>query len=265
MNRAATPLGRLVLVPNTLDLGAAPEPIEHILSAGVLRRAAGLRHWAVENAKTTRAFLKRVEAVTPLALPLQALSIRELPRPRKGSGDKPGATGDDSALWRDLLAPALAGEDVGLLSEAGLPAVADPGALLVQQAHALGVVVEPLAGPSSLTLGLAASGLNGQRFAFEGYLPQEAVGRAKRIRELEQRSRQEGQTQLVIETPYRNTPLLAALLQHLQPGTRLSVACGLTSADGWCRTLKVADWRRLPEPQRQLPDKLPAVFMWLAT
>ena len=262
---AAAPTGRLVLVPNTLDLGAAPEPIQHILSDGVLRRAAGLRHWAVENAKTTRAFLKRVEAVVPLAAPLQALDIRELPRPRKGGGPAlPGQASQEAAAWRELLAPALAGEDVGLLSEAGLPAVADPGAALVQQAHALGVVVEPLSGPSSLTLGLAASGLNGQRFAFEGYLPQDAGGRTKRIRELEQRSRQEQQTQLVIETPYRNTALLAALVQQLQPATQLSVACGLTSAEGWCRTLKVADWRRLPEAQRQLPDKLPAVFMWLA-
>lgn len=266
--QGAAAKGRLVLVPNTLDLGATPEPIEAILSAGVLRRAAGLRHWAVENAKTTRAFLKRVETFAPLAAALQELDIRELPRPRKGgSADKPGpaaTAGHEAQAWRDLLAPALAGEDVGLLSEAGLPAVADPGAALVQQAHALGIVVEPLPGPSSLTLGLAASGLNGQRFAFEGYLPQDAGGRAKRIRELELRSRQEQQTQLVIETPYRNTPLLAALVQQLQPGTLLSVACGLTSADGWCRTLKVADWRRLPDAQRQLPDKLPAVFMWLA-
>jgi 16S rRNA (cytidine1402-2'-O)-methyltransferase len=268
---APTAPGRLVLVPNTLDLGAVPEPIEQVLSTGVLRRAAGLQYWAVENAKTTRAFLKRVGEVLPLAQPLQALDIRELPRPRKGGAEKlstaaaQAQASAEAQAWRALLAPALAGHDVGLLSEAGLPAVADPGATLVHMAHSLGVVVEPLPGPSSLTLGLAASGLNGQRFAFEGYLPQEASARAKRVRELELRSRQEQQTQLVIETPYRNSALLGALLQLLQPGTQLSVACGLTSAEGWCRTQRVSDWRRLSEAQRQLPDKLPAVFMWLAS
>lgn len=253
--------GRLVLVPNTLDLGAAPTPIQDVLSTGALQRAAGLKHWVVENAKTSRAFLKRVGEVTPLAAPLQALDLRELPRPRKGA---PQAAVEPRE-WQSLLAPALAGQDVGLLSDAGLPAVADPGAALVAAAHELGVAVEPLPGASALTLALAASGLNGQRFAFEGYLPQLADERAARVRELEARSRREGQTQLVIETPYRNPALLTALVQVLQPGTRLSVACGLTSSGGWCRTLPVARWRQpgnvaLPT----LPTDLPAVFMWLA-
>ncbi|HEV8690727.1 MAG TPA: SAM-dependent methyltransferase, partial [Ideonella sp.] len=165
-----------------------------------------------------------------------------------------------------LLAPTRQGHDVGLLSDAGLPAVADPGAALVAAAHAQGVMVEPLAGASSLTMALAASGLNGQRFAFEGYLPQQAVERQQRVRELEQRSRREGQTQLVIETPYRNEALLQALSQHLQADTRLSVACGLTSANGWCRTQPVSAWRReLASAERtRMPDTLPAVFMWLA-
>lgn len=257
----SAPTGRLVLVPNTLDLGAAPEPIEQVLSAHALRRAAGLTHWVVENAKTARAFLKRVEAVVPLAAPLQALAIQELPRARKGGGDAVPA-----AAWDALLAPALAGQDVGLLSDAGLPAVADPGAALVAAAHARQVTVEPLAGASSLTLALAASGLNGQRFAFEGYLPQQPAERQQRVRELEQRSRREQQTQLVIETPYRNEALLQALVQQLQPDTRLSVACGLTSAGGWCRTLPVSAWRKGLEHagRAPMPDTLPAVFMWLA-
>lgn len=253
--------GRLVLVPNTLDLGAAPEPIDQVLSAHALRRAAGLQHWVVESAKTARAFLKRVDAVVPLAVPLQTLAMQELPRARKGSGNAV-----DANEWKSLLAPALSGHDVGLLSDAGLPAVADPGAALVAAAHVLGLTVEPLAGASSLTLALAASGLNGQRFAFEGYLPQNSADRQQRVRELEQRSRREGQTQLVIETPYRNEALLQALSQALQPETRLSVACGLTSLTGWCRTQAVSAWRRELQTAARMPmpDTLPAVFMWLA-
>jgi 16S rRNA (cytidine1402-2'-O)-methyltransferase len=253
--------GRLVLVPNTLDLGAAPEPIDQVLSAHALRRAAGLQHWVVESAKTARAFLKRVDALVPLAAPLQTLAMQELPRARKGSG-----SAVDADEWKSLLAPALAGHDVGLLSDAGLPAVADPGAALVACAHVLGLTVEPLAGASSLTLAVAASGLNGQRFAFEGYLPQNAVERQQRVRELEQRSRREGQTQLVIETPYRNETLLQALSQTLQPETRLSVACGLTSLTGWCRTQTASAWRRELQTagRSPMPDTLPAVFMWLA-
>ena len=258
MTAAVNNRGRLVLVPNTLDLGAEPSPLDEVITRHVMQRAASLQHWAVENAKTARAFLKRVDAQVPLAGPLQSLHIQELPRARKGDGQ--GQV--PAQAWRDLLAPALAGQDVGLLSDAGLPAVADPGAALVKAAHEAGIVVEPLPGASSLTLGLAASGLNGQRFAFEGYLPQLADERQKRVKELELRSRREGQTQLVIETPYRNQALMDALVGILQPGTRLSVACGLTSPGGWCETRTVAQWRQ--GPGRTLPDKLPAVFMWLA-
>lgn len=253
--------GRLVLVPNTLDLGTAPEPIDQVLSAHALRRAAGLSHWVVENAKTARAFLKRVDAQVLLGVPLQGLDIKELPRARKGSGEAVSA-----GAWAALLAPAEAGHDLGLLSDAGLPAVADPGAGLVAAAHAHGLTIEVLAGASSLTMALAASGLNGQRFAFEGYLPHQPGERQQRVRDLEQRSRREGQTQLVIETPYRNEALLQALAQQLQPNTRLSVACGLTSSAGWCRTQAVADWRRELQMTGRppMPDTLPAVFMWLA-
>lgn len=258
MSEAPT-TGRLVLVPNTLDLGTEPSPLNEVLSPAVVARAARLTHWVVENAKAARAFLKRIDAQTPLAQPLQSLQITELPRPRKGDagGQVP------AAAWHELLTPALAGQDLGLLSDAGLPAVADPGAALVQAAHAAGITVEPLAGASSLTLALAASGLNGQRFAFEGYLPQHASERAQRVRDLEQRSRREGQTQLVIETPYRNQALLEALVQLLHPETRLSVACGLTSPGGFCRTRRVVDWRSQPLPT--MPDRLPAVFLWLAS
>lgn len=248
--------GRLLLVPNTLDLGAAEVELQDVLPLGVIRQAAALAHWAAEDARSARAFLKRVAAVVPLAQPLQATSIRELPRPRKGSREPVPA-----AEWQALLAPALAGHDLGLISEAGLPAVADPGAALVEAAHAAGVPVLPLAGASSLLLALAASGLNGQSFAFVGYLPQDAAARTARLRELEATSRRLQQTQLVIETPYRNAALLAALLATLAPETRLSVSCGLTLSEGWTRSERVGAWRKTPVA---MPDRLPAVFSFLA-
>jgi len=256
--------GRLVLVPNTLDLGATPEPLDRILPPEVIRRAARLTHWVVENAKSARAFLKRVDDVHPLAAPLQAQHIVELPRPVKG---RPVAA--PAVDWSTLLWPTTQCQDIGLLSEAGLPGVADPGAELVAAAHRSGIGVEVLAGSSALTLAVAASGLNGQRFAFEGYLPQDAGARVRRIRQLEQRSASEGQTQLVIETPYRNNALLKALLEALKPDTLLSVACGLTSMDGFCATAEVRAWRTPDSAHRTnlpttLPDKLPAVFLWLA-
>lgn len=250
--------GTLWLVPNTLDLGtpeAASADLRAVLPQGVIEVAARLGHWVCENAKTTRAFLKRVDAVVPLARPLQALDIRELPRPPKGR-----AVAAD-ADWRPLLAPALAGDDLGLISEAGLPAVADPGAALVAAAHAAGVPVRPLAGPSALLLALAASGLDGQSFAFVGYVPQEASAQAQRLRELEAQSRRLGQTQLMIETPYRNAALLRGLLAALAPATRLSVSCGLTLAAGFTRSDTVARWRERPS---ELPGDMPAVFALLA-
>ena len=252
----AAPAGRLLLVPNTLDLGAESVDVQELLPLGVLRQAAALQHWAVEDARSARAFLKRVHAVVPLAQALQAIDIRELPRPRKGSGaDVPAAE------WAALLAPALAGHDLGLLSEAGLPAVADPGASLVHAAHAAGLAVVPLAGASSLLLALAASGLNGQSFAFVGYLPQDASARTARLRELEALSRRLQQTQIVIETPYRNAALLAALLAGLQPGTRLSVSSGLTGPAAWTRNATVAEWRGRGSV---MSDREPAVFCLLA-
>lgn len=248
--------GTLVLVPNTLDLGEQAVPLGAVLAQEVICRAASLAHWAVEDARSARAFLKRVDALVPLAQPLQNTAIIELPKARKGSREPVPA-----AEWHALLAPALAGHDLGLLSEAGLPAVADPGAALVQAAHAAGVPVLPLPGASALLLALAASGLNGQSFAFLGYLPQEAAARAARIKELEALSRRQAQTQLVIETPYRNAALLAALVATLSPTTRLSVSCSLTLPGGWTRSDSVARWRATPV---DLPDRAPAVFAWLA-
>lgn len=257
-----TSRGRLLLVPNTLDLGCVPEgatppDLGQVLPQAVLQTAARLTHWVAENAKTTRAFLKRVDAVLPLATPLQQLDIQVLPRPAKGGG----ATETPAAAWHALLAPALAGHDLGLISEAGLPGVADPGAGLVLAAHRAGITVLPMSGPSSLVLALAASGLNGQSFAFVGYLPTDAAQRLKRIQELQQISSRQRQTQLVIETPYRNKALAEALLQALSPETLLSISCGLTLAQGWSQTHPVSRWR---QQGVRLPDDIPAVFAWLA-
>jgi len=248
--------GTLYLVPNTLDFGVAAQgPLSDVLPMGAIRIAARLSCWVAENAKTTRAFLKRVDAEVPLAQPLQSLQIVELPRPMKGG--KPGTAPNLDGL----LAPALAGQDLGLISEAGMPAIADPGAALVQAAHRLQVAVVPLAGPSSLLLALAASGLNGQSFAFVGYLPVDTGERGARIRELEALSRRSGQTQIFIETPYRNEALLGALLATMSAQTRLSVSCGLTLHDGWTRSDTALAWKAAPRP---IPNDVPAVFALLA-
>jgi len=254
--------GRLFLVPNALDLGGEAGDLRDVLPDGVLRIAARLQYWAVEDARSTRAFLKRVDAVHPLSQALQALHIAEMPRPQKGRpSNSPAAARAAGDPWADLLAPAWAGHDLGVLSEAGLPGVADPGARLVDAAHRAGLEVVALPGPSSLVLALAASGLQGQQFAFVGYLPQEPEARARRIRELEALSRKADQTQLLIETPYRNQAVLQALLTNLSPATRLSISIGLTLPGGYSRTAPVAQWRQVPPA---LSDRMPAVFGLLA-
>ena len=179
--------GVLYLVPTPLDFGIAqdtPALAGQWLPAETLTAASRLTHWITENAKSTRAFLKRVETVAGLAAPLQAQHIVELPRTAHKKGDH-APQADNDAQARELLAPALLGHDMGLVSEAGMPAIADPGSSIVRAAHAMGLRVVPLTGPISLMLALAASGLNGQGFAFVGYVPQEASERAKRLRELE--------------------------------------------------------------------------------
>ena len=251
--------GRLLLMPNTLDLGAAEVPLTDVLAAGVISAASRLLHWVVEDARSARAFLNRVNKITPLAQPLQQTLICELPRPPKGAPRPAPATG--ASPWAALLAPALAGHDIGLLSEAGLPGVADPGALLVAAAHEAGVPVVALSGPSSITLAIAASGLNGQSFVFHGYLPAESGARRARLRELEAASRKLQQTQVFIETPYRNAAMLETCVESLQPATKLAIACGLTLADGWAHTRSVAQWKAT---RVQLPDRVPAVFSLLA-
>lgn len=255
--------GTLYLVPTPLDFGMAlpdPAPVSQWLPAETLGVASRLTHWITENAKSTRAFLKRVETTHGLAAPLQSLHIAELPRAAHKKGDHaPQAETDGRA--KAMLAPALQGHDMGLVSEAGMPAIADPGSSIVRAAHALGVNVVPLIGPVSLMLALAASGLNGQHFAFVGYVPQEATERARRLRELETLALKTGQTQLFIETPYRNTALLQALLQTLHPHTRMAVCCALSLPGQVIRSALVSDWKRDRQLLAALPLDTPAVFL----
>ena len=252
---ATTQPGTLYLVPAPLDFGCASQsPLDNSMPAGTLAVAARLQHWVCENAKSTRAYLKRVDVSHPLAHTLQTLNLQELPREVHKKGDH---TGNFDA--RPLLAPALQGHDMGLVSEAGMPAIADPGSSVVRAAHELGVPVVPLVGPVSLLLALAASGLNGQNFAFVGYLPQDAAERAQRIRELEALALRHGQTQMFIETPYRNAVLLQALLQTLQPHTRLSTSTGLTLDTARTHSMTVNSWK---QTAGAAPDNsTPAVFL----
>jgi 16S rRNA (cytidine1402-2'-O)-methyltransferase len=254
--------GTLYLVPSTLDLGipAAPTPLDDVLPALTIRTAARLTHWVVENAKSARAFLKRVDEVCPLAAPVQAQHMQTLAAPAKGGKAAFGAADRRGAL-APLLEPLRRGHDVGLLSEAGMPGVADPGAELVAAAHDEGLAVQALVGPSALLLALAAAGLNGQSFAFVGYLPVAAPARAARIRELEALSRRTAQTQLFIETPYRNAQVLDTLLNTLAGSTRLAIAHGLTTPLGWSRTHTVAHWQR---HRPSLHSDVPAVFSLMA-
>lgn len=246
--------GRLYLVPTPLDFGCAQQaPLADVLPAGTIAVAAQLTHWICENAKTTRAFLKRVGERQPLALPLQQQRITELPREVHKKGDHGPAAFDA----RPLLQDAVQGADIGLVSEAGMPAVADPGSSVVRAAQDLGIAVVPLVGPVSLLLALAASGLNGQNFAFVGYLPQDATQRTQRLRELEALALRTGQTQMFIETPYRNAALWQAMLQGLKGSTRIAVASALTLPEMQCRAGTAAWWKQQPVP---VANDLPAVF-----
>lgn len=250
---ADAPCGILFLVPATLDFGVATQiPLQDVLPARSLQVASRLSHWISEDAKSTRAFLGRVNELYPLAIPIQGQHIQELPREVHKKGDHKG-----NFDGRTLLAPALEGHDMGLVSEAGMPAVADPGSSIVRAAHDLGIQVVPLVGPVSLLLALAASGLNGQNFAFVGYLPQDATQRAQSIRSLETLALKTGQTQLFIETPYRNPAMLESLLHTLGPQTRLAVSSGLTLDSAHIRSDTVKHWRQRPTP---VDKRVPAVF-----
>jgi 16S rRNA (cytidine1402-2'-O)-methyltransferase len=237
--------GTLFLIPNTLG---ETEALANVLPEQVQRITSQLDYFVAENAKTARAFLKLVGVQHPLRKPMQEIKIAEL------------NVNTPAAALNDLLAPLLAGQDGGLVSEAGVPAVADPGADLVRLAHQHKIPVRPLVGPSSLLLAVMASGLNGQSFAFNGYLPTDAAQRAARIKELEQRSRKEKQTQLFIETPYRNAAMLEALMASCAPGTLVCVATDLSLPSETIRTMTAAQWKSAPAPDFH---KKPTVFLLL--
>ena len=229
--------GTLYLIPT--PLGA--DDIAWTTPAAVRQCAAGLGHYIVEHPKTARQFLKQIGCI----LPLQEIRMQVL---------------NEHTPFNELeglLAPLLAGNDVGLLSEAGCPAVADPGAGLVRLAHQRNLRVVPLVGPSSILLALMASGLNGQRFVFRGYLPAERSKRVSKIVELERDSIARDQTQIFIETPYRNQKLLESLVFTCHDDTVLCIACNLTLASEYISTRTVREWRHsLPE----LNEK-PAIFL----
>jgi 16S rRNA (cytidine1402-2'-O)-methyltransferase len=223
----------LILYAIPTPLGGSPEAA---LPAPAIRTVRSIQDFVVENAKSARAFLGA------LGMPVRQLRIAEI--------------GQES----DPLGPLREGRPLGLLSEAGCPAIADPGAALVEAAHREGFRVVPLVGPSSIILALGASGLEGQRFAFCGYLPREAPEREKRIRRLEKRSRDEDETEIFIETPYRNDALLGSLLSACSPRTRLCVAADLTLPTESIRSAPIADWTKSPSAI----GKRPAVFLLLA-
>lgn len=233
--------GTLFLVPVSLgECGWTS-----FLPADVQQCAARLQHFVVENARAARAHLKQIDFPGVL----RDTDIRELP-------DKAS-----NAVLDALLAPALEGRDIGLMSDAGCPAVADPGARLVARAHALGIRVAPMVGPSSILLGLMGSGLNGQSFAFHGYLPVQEGERDTSLRGLEDDSRRLGRTQIFIETPYRNDRMLDALLKICSPETRLCIACDLSTANEYLVTRTIGAWRKAERP---CIAKRPALFLLLA-
>jgi 16S rRNA (cytidine1402-2'-O)-methyltransferase len=240
MNEAPLPPA-LYLVPNVLG---TMDPV-HVLPRATLAVARALRDWVVETPKSARAFLGTLAVGVPIA----ELSITAL-------GESP-----DAAHLQALMLPVAQGRPVGMLSDAGVPAVADPGALLVAAAHRAGIRVVPLVGPSSLLLALMASGLEGQRFAFHGYLPQRAEERAVAIRRLERDSRAQRQTQLFIETPYRSVAMLETLRATLDPSTQLCVAADLTLPGESVETLPAAEWRHRDVA---VYAKRPAIFLLLA-
>ncbi|HZZ93829.1 MAG TPA: SAM-dependent methyltransferase [Usitatibacter sp.] len=236
-----TASGRLYLVPAWLSEDTPPADT---VPAAVLARMRLLERFVVEDARSARRYL----AACAHPKPMRELALEELNE----------HTADDAIPA--LLKPLLAGTDTGLLSEAGVPAVADPGAKLVAAAHANGVAVVPMVGPSSILLALMASGLDGQRFRFVGYLPAAAAARKDAITELERQSARHRETQVFIETPYRNDAMLQELLATCRPQTRLAIAAELTGPGEWIRSAPISRW------QRDVPKigKRPAIFLLLA-
>ncbi len=228
----------LFLIPVTLG----ETPIEQVLPAYNHEVIMGIRHFIVEDIRSARRFLRK----TDREFPIDDCTFYEMGKHA------------DEKLFSQNLQPLREGKPVGVISEAGCPAVADPGADIVAIAQREGLRVVPLVGPNSMIMAVMSSGLGGQSFAFNGYLPVDPADRAKRLKTLETRAWTEGQTQLFIETPYRNQKMFQALLSALRPQTRLCIAAGITTKDEYIRTLRISEWKNT-----QLPDlsKMPAIFL----
>lgn len=235
------PSGILHLIP--VSLGEAPA--ETWLPQAARETASRLDTYIAENAKTARAFLKQMGTATPL----QEIAIHTL------------SSKVQESQMCEWLQPLVDGGEIGLVSEAGCPAVADPGARVVALAHKMGIHVRPWVGPSSILLSLMGSGLEGQRFAFHGYAPVEPAARARQLKEWESGSKKLEQTQIFIETPYRNEAMFETLKKTLQADTRLCVARALTTGQEWIQTHTIAQWKTIPAPDLA---KKPTIFLFLA-
>lgn len=233
----------LYLIPVTLG----DTPIDQVLPPHNTRIISNLRHFIVENVRTARRFLKQCNR----EINIDTLTFYELNKHTRRN------------QIADYLLPMKSGESVGVISEAGCPAVADPGADVVAIAQQNGYKVVPLVGPSSMLMAIMASGFNGQSFAFHGYLPIDAAERAKKLKQLENRAYNEDQTQLFIETPYRNQKLAEDILQHCRPQTRLCIAMNISCADEYIVTKTVQAWNAKTNGRASLPDmhKKPCVFL----
>ena len=230
--------GTLYLIPCFI----AETDYREVLPEKIREVVAPLQYFAVENIRSARRFIRRILPDKPID-PLTFYDIGKR---------------SDRTVAREALTPCRQGFDLGVISEAGVPAVADPGALVVREAHRLDIPVVPLSGPSSLLMALMASGLSGQNFAFNGYLPIDPTARANRLRQLEKRSEAESSAQLFIETPFRNGQMLQAILGACSPTTLLTAACDLTSPQQYIHTRSIARWRT--QPPEGL-DRRPTVFI----
>lgn len=227
--------GVVYMIPLPLSEGA-----NQTLPAEVFSKTAVLRHYFVENARTARRFLRSMHA----SLILEEIEFSEISKHE----------GADVTLFKKWI---NSGFQIGVMSEAGCPGIADPGSKLAGIAHSMEAKVVPLSGPSSIVLALMASGLNGQSFAFHGYLPLKEPARGRKIKELEALSAKENQTQVFIETPYRNNQMIADLIRHCHPRTKLCVAMGITSEHEFIVTKSLSEWKHMP----RFEEKVPAVFL----
>ncbi len=233
------PKGKLYLIPSPLG-----EDSDSILPQSAITEIAHVQYFIVERGKTARRFLKKL----PMKFPLQEMTFFELNK----------RTEEEELVT--FIAPLLEGHDVGILSEAGCPGVADPGAQIVELAHQQAINVNPLIGPSSLLLALMGSGMNGQKFAFHGYLPVKSHDKKHQIRQLEQQSSHQNQTQIFIETPYRNNQLFSDFLNFLRPSTKLCVATDLSLNTQFIQTKTIKNWKKVKAPDLH---KRPTVFLFL--